>query len=75
MSADQLNRMKEGFFGKLEGVVAEAKRLRVRGFDDQGPEEATKQLLLEPLLKPWASPPPPTTYASSKSWATRWITC
>jgi type I restriction-modification system DNA methylase subunit len=51
MSADHLNRMKEEFFGKLEGVVAEAKRLRVRGFDDQEPEEATKQLLLEPLLQ------------------------
>jgi type I restriction-modification system DNA methylase subunit len=43
--------MKEEFFGKLEGVVAEAKRLRVRGFEDQEPEEATKQLLLEPLLQ------------------------
>jgi hypothetical protein len=43
--------MKDQFFAKLEEVVAEAKRLRVYGFGDQEPEEATKQLLLEPLLQ------------------------
>jgi len=43
--------MKEQFFAKLEGVVGEAKRLRISGFGDQEPEEATKQLLLEPLLQ------------------------
>jgi type I restriction-modification system DNA methylase subunit len=42
---------KEKFFAKLETLVAEARRLKVRGFDEQEPEEATKQLLLEPLLQ------------------------
>jgi type I restriction-modification system DNA methylase subunit len=42
--------MKESFFTKLEALVAEAKRLRVSGFGDQEPEEATKQLLLEPFF-------------------------
>jgi type I restriction-modification system DNA methylase subunit len=43
--------MKDQFFAKLEEVLAETKRLRVYGFGDQEPEEATKQLLLEPLLQ------------------------
>ena len=42
--------MKQRFFAKLDTIVAEAKRLRISGFGDQEPEEATKQLLLEPLL-------------------------
>ena len=43
--------MKEKFFAKLESLIAEARRLKVRGFDEQEPEEATKQKLLEPLLQ------------------------
>ena len=42
---------KDKFFAKLENLIAEARRLKVRGFDEQEPEEATKQLLLEPLLQ------------------------
>lgn len=42
---------KENFFAKLESLIAEARRLKVRGFDEQEPEEATKQKLLEPLLQ------------------------
>ena len=63
------------FFAKLEELVAEAKRLRVTGFDDQEPEEATKQLLLEPLLQALGFTAAPTTSVSSKFSATRWITC
>jgi type I restriction-modification system DNA methylase subunit len=43
--------MKEKFFGKLETLIAEARRLTTRGFDEQEPEEATKQSLIEPLLQ------------------------
>jgi type I restriction-modification system DNA methylase subunit len=43
--------MKEQFFAKLETLIAQAGRLKVSGFDDQEPEEATKQLLIEPLLQ------------------------
>src|ERR1035437_4660807 len=43
--------MKEQFFTKLETLIAEARRLKIRGFDDQEPEEATKQQLLEPFLQ------------------------
>jgi type I restriction-modification system DNA methylase subunit len=44
--------MKEEFFLKLERLITEAKRLLVTGFSaDQEPEEATKQLLLEPLFQ------------------------
>jgi type I restriction-modification system DNA methylase subunit len=47
----QRNRpMKEIFFTKLEALIAEAKRLQVSGFGEQEPEEATKQLLIEPLF-------------------------
>ncbi|HEY9175041.1 MAG TPA: DNA methyltransferase, partial [Verrucomicrobiae bacterium] len=42
--------MKDHFLVKLEALIAEARRLRVSGFDEQEPEEATKQLLLEPLF-------------------------
>jgi type I restriction-modification system DNA methylase subunit len=42
---------KDKFFAKLENLIAEARRLKVRGFDEQEPEEATKQKLLEPLLQ------------------------
>ncbi len=42
--------MKEAFFTRLEALIAEAKRLRTSGFGDQEPEEATKQLLLEPFF-------------------------
>jgi len=41
---------KENFFTKLEALIAEARRLQTRGFDEQEPEEATKQSLIEPLL-------------------------
>ncbi|MDE3068266.1 MAG: Eco57I restriction-modification methylase domain-containing protein [Verrucomicrobiota bacterium] len=41
---------KEKFFAKLKALIAEAQRLKVRGFDEQEPEEATKQLLIEPFL-------------------------
>ena len=43
--------MKEKFFGKLETLIAEARRLKTRGFDEQEPEESTKQRLIEPLLQ------------------------
>jgi hypothetical protein len=43
--------MKEKFFGRLETLIAEARRLRTRGFDEQEPEEATKQSLIGPLLQ------------------------
>ena len=43
--------MKEKFFGRLETLIAEARRLITRGFDEQEPEEATKQSLIEPLLQ------------------------
>jgi type I restriction-modification system DNA methylase subunit len=43
--------MKEQFFAKLETLIAEARRLTTRGFDEQEPEEATKQSLIEPLLQ------------------------
>ena len=43
---------KEKFFGRLETLITEARRLRkTLGFDEQEPEEATKQKLLEPLLQ------------------------
>ena len=42
--------MKEQFFTKLKALIVEAKRLQTSGFGDQEPEEATKQLLLEPLF-------------------------
>ena len=42
---------KEKFFAKLEALITEAKEFKRRGFDLQEPEEATKQLLLEPLLQ------------------------
>ncbi len=42
---------KEKFFAKLEALIAEAGEFKRRGFDLQEPEEATKQLLLEPLLQ------------------------
>jgi type I restriction-modification system DNA methylase subunit len=42
---------KEKFFAKLESLIAEARSLKVHGFDEQEPEEATKQKLLEPLLQ------------------------
>lgn len=42
--------MKEKFFTKLKALIAEAKRLQASGFGDQEPEEATKQILLEPLF-------------------------
>jgi len=42
--------MKEAFFKELEPLLAKAKMLRVSGFGDQEPEEATKQQLIEPLL-------------------------
>jgi N-6 DNA Methylase len=42
---------KDQFFAKLEALITEAKRLRISGFGDQEPEEATKQLLLEPLFQ------------------------
>ncbi len=43
--------MKQQFFAKLETLIAEARRLKTRGFDEQEPEEATKQRLIEPLLQ------------------------
>ncbi|MEO6036151.1 MAG: N-6 DNA methylase, partial [Verrucomicrobiota bacterium] len=42
--------MKDEFFAKLDPLIAEGKRLKTYGFGEQEPEEATKQLLLEPLL-------------------------
>jgi len=41
---------KDKFFAELETVIAKAKSLQTRGFDEQEPEEATKQSLIEPLL-------------------------
>lgn len=43
--------MKEAFFTKLKALIAEAKQRQTSGFGEQEPEEATKQLLLEPLLQ------------------------
>jgi type I restriction-modification system DNA methylase subunit len=42
---------KDKFFAKLEALIAVAGEFKRRGFDLQEPEEATKQLLLEPLLQ------------------------
>ena len=42
--------MKDSFFTELKALIAEASRLQTSGFGDQEPEEATKQLLLEPFL-------------------------
>ena len=41
---------KEDFNAKLEPLIANARQLRVSGFGEQEPEEATKTLLLEPLF-------------------------
>jgi hypothetical protein len=41
---------KDDFNAKLETLIASAKHLRGHGFDKQHPEEATKQLFLEPLF-------------------------
>jgi len=41
---------KEKFFAKLEALIAKAKRLQVRGFDEQEPEAATCHELILPLL-------------------------
>ncbi len=49
--------MKQKFFGKLETLIAEARRLITHGFDDQEPEEATKQSLIEPLLQAFGFTP------------------
>jgi type I restriction-modification system DNA methylase subunit len=43
--------VKEKFFARLDELIASAKNSLRRGFDLQEPEEATKQLLLEPLLQ------------------------
>jgi type I restriction-modification system DNA methylase subunit len=40
----------EEFNAKLESLIASARELRVSGFGEQEPEEATKSLLLEPLF-------------------------
>jgi hypothetical protein len=37
--------MKEKFFGKLETLIAEARRLKTRGFDEQEPEEGERTRL------------------------------
>ena len=42
--------IKEQFFGKLEILIAEARRLKTRGFDEQEPEAATCHELILPLL-------------------------
>ena len=42
---------KEDFNAKLEGLIAGARQLRVSGFGEQEPEEATKAMLLEPLFQ------------------------
>ena len=42
--------MKEIFFAKLETLIAEARRLKVRGFGEQEPEAATCHELILPLL-------------------------
>jgi hypothetical protein len=41
---------KDDFYLGLEALIASSKRLRVSGFGEQEPEEATKTLLLEPLF-------------------------
>jgi type I restriction-modification system DNA methylase subunit len=41
---------KEKFFAKLETLIAKAKRLQTRGFDEQEPEAATCHELILPLL-------------------------
>lgn len=41
---------KEDFNLRLEALIAGAKQLRVSGFGEQEPEEATKTLLLEPFF-------------------------
>jgi type I restriction-modification system DNA methylase subunit len=41
---------KQQFFAELQALIAKAKSLQTSGFDEQEPEEATKQLLIEPLL-------------------------
>lgn len=41
---------KEKFFAELKVLIAKAKSLQTSGFDEQEPEEATKQFLIEPLL-------------------------
>jgi hypothetical protein len=42
--------MKDKFFGKLETLIAEARRLKTRGFDESEPEAATCHELILPLL-------------------------
>ncbi len=42
--------IKEKFFGKLETLIAEARRLKTRGFSEQEPEAVTCQELILPLL-------------------------
>ncbi|MGD0351743.1 MAG: N-6 DNA methylase [Verrucomicrobiota bacterium] len=42
--------MKEQFFAKLETLIAEARRLKVRGFGEQEPEAATCHELIIPLF-------------------------
>ena len=42
---------KDKFFAELETLIVKAKSLKTRGFDEQEPEEATKQRLIEPLLQ------------------------
>jgi type I restriction-modification system DNA methylase subunit len=42
--------MKEQFFAKLETLIAEARRLKVRGFGEQEPEAATCHELILPLF-------------------------
>jgi hypothetical protein len=39
---------KDDFNSQLAALIALAKQLRVSGFGEQEPEEATKQVLLEP---------------------------
>jgi type I restriction-modification system DNA methylase subunit len=47
----------EEFNAKLESLIANARELRVSGFGEQEPEEATKSLLLEPLFQALGYPP------------------
>ena len=42
---------KDDFNAKLEPLIAGARQLRISGFGEQEPEEATKELLLEPLFQ------------------------
>ena len=42
---------KEDFNAKLETLIDRARHLRVSGFGEQEPEEATKSLLLEPFFQ------------------------